>query len=121
MGRVPLLLPWLPESLALAWAGLVTVVVAASPSWAGSQDTHGPLPAQLQPLVLELQAYGFQIRLAPPPKRGAYGLFESKSRTLWIAPVTIPLGIARQTFLPQPDAEPRLQTLLKQRCRTPSS
>ena len=176
MGRGPLLLPLLPEALPLALAVHVTVVVAASPSWAGSQDRHGPLPAQVQPLVRELQAYGFQIRLAPPPKRGAYGLFESKSRTLWIAPVTIPLGIARQTFLheavhaiqscpsgqltplgvtgplnpvvereisaillrnyhhtnrllereaflmqAQPDAVPRLQALLKQRCRTPSS
>ena len=178
MGRVPLLLPVLlvlPQALTWAWAGLVTAQVAASPSWAGSQDRQGQLPAQVQPLARELQAYGFQIRLAPPPKRGAYGLFDSKSRTLWIAPVTIPLGIARQTFLheavhaiqscpsgqltplgvsgplnpvvereisaillrnyhhtnrllereaflmqAQPDAVPRLQTLLKQRCRTPS-
>ena len=165
----------LPQALTWAWAGLVTVVMAASPSWAGSKDRQGPLPVQVQPLARELQAYGFQIRLAPPPKRGAYGLFDSKSRTLWIAPVTIPLGIARQTFLheavhaiqscpsgqltplgvsgplnpvvereisaillrnyhhnnrllereaflmqAQPDAVPRLQTLLKQRCRTPS-
>ena len=165
----------LPQALALAWAGLVTAVVAASPSWAGSQYKQGQLPAQVQPLARELQAYGFQIRLAPSPKRGAYGLFDSKSRTLWIAPVTIPLGIARQTFLheavhaiqscpsgqltplgvsgplnpvvereisaillrnyhhtnrllereaflmqAQPDAVPRLQTLLKQRCRKSS-
>ena len=171
-GRVPLLLPLLPQALALAWAGLVTTQVAASPSWAGSQDRQGQLPAQVQPLARELQAHGFQIRLAPPPKRGAYGLFESKSKTLWIAPVTIPLGIARQTFLheavhaiqscpsgsltplgvsgplnpvvereisaillrnyhhtnrllereaflmqAQPDAVPRLQALLKRRCR----
>ena len=78
MGRVPLLLPVLlvlPQALTLAWAG--------------SQDKQGQLPAQVQPLARELQAYGFQIRLAPPPKRGAYGLFDSKSRTLWIAPVTI--------------------------------
>ena len=73
----------------VAWAGLVTVVMAASPSSAGSQDRQGQLPVQVQPLARELQAYGFQIRLAPPPKRGAYGLFDSKSRTLWIAPVAI--------------------------------
>jgi len=170
-----LLLTLLPQALALAWSGLVTVVMAASPSSAGSKAPQRQLPAQVQSLARELQAYGFQIRLAPPPKRGAYGLFESKSKTLWIAPVTIPLGIARQTFLheavhaiqscpsgqltplgvsgplnpvvereisaillrnyhhtnrllereaflmqAQPDAVPRLQTLLKRRCRKTS-
>ena len=57
MGRVPLLLPvllMLPQALTWAWAGLVTVVMAASPSWAGSQDRQGQLPVQVQPLAREL-------------------------------------------------------------------
>jgi hypothetical protein len=85
-----------PLSLvALTSTGLLSGLVA--PSWAGSEKPQ--LPAQIQPLARELQACGFQIRVAPPPKHGAYGLFDSKSKTLWIAPITIPLGIARQTFL----------------------
>ena len=57
------------------------------------------LPADLTPLVTTLHRYGFTVRIALPPARGSYGLFQSKTRTLWISPLTFPLGIARQTFL----------------------
>ena len=57
------------------------------------------LPADLQPLLEALQERGFVVRIALPPVRGNYGLFQSKTRTLWVSPVTFPLGIARQTFL----------------------
>ena len=57
------------------------------------------LPAELRPVVTTLQQRGFQVRLAPPPVRGAYGLFQAKTRTLWIAPVAFDLGIGRQVFL----------------------
>ena len=57
------------------------------------------LPADLQPLVKVLQTKGFTIRIALPPVQRSYGLFQSQSRTLWLSPLTLPLGIARQTFL----------------------
>lgn len=57
------------------------------------------LPADLQPLVQTLQSKGFSLRIALPPVRGSYGLFQAKSKTLWISPLTIPLGIVRQTVL----------------------
>ena len=57
------------------------------------------LPAELRPLLTTLQQRGFQVRLAPPPLRGSYGLFQAKTRTLWIAPVAFELGIGRQVFL----------------------
>ena len=57
------------------------------------------LPADLQPLVKALQARGFQVRIALPPVRQAYGLYQAKIRTLWLSPLTFELGIARQTFL----------------------
>ena len=57
------------------------------------------LPAELQPLKRSLEQQGFQVKLAIPPVRGAYGVFRSSDKTIWIAPVTIPLGIVRQTFL----------------------
>jgi hypothetical protein len=56
-------------------------------------------PADLQPVLQALQRFGFKVLLRPPPIRGAYGQFVSTSRTLWIAPITIELGIARQTLL----------------------
>ncbi len=57
------------------------------------------LPADLQPLVRDLQARGFRVRIALPPVRQAYGLFQSQSRTLWLSPLSFELGIARPTFL----------------------
>lgn len=57
------------------------------------------LPADLQPLAAELRRNGFRLRLAPPPVRGAYGLYQAKTRTLWVAPIAFELGIGRQTFL----------------------
>jgi len=58
------------------------------------------LPAELRPLATTLQQRGFQLRLVPPPVGGgAYGLFQAKTRTLWIAPVAFELGIGRQVFL----------------------
>jgi hypothetical protein len=57
------------------------------------------LPADLQPLVRDLQAHGFTLRIALPPVRQAYGLFQSASRTLWLSPLSFELGIARPTFL----------------------
>ena len=57
------------------------------------------LPKELHPLIQELKDKGFTIRVELPPLRGVYGLYRSGIKTLWVSPVTIPLGIARQTFL----------------------
>jgi hypothetical protein len=57
------------------------------------------LPADLLPLKAELIRYGFTVRLERPPQYDMYGVFNSKTRTMWIAPITIPLGIVRQSFL----------------------
>jgi hypothetical protein len=46
-----------------------------------------------------LQGNGVEVRFAIPPRLGAYGLYESGPRRLWVAPVTDPLGILRQTFI----------------------
>ncbi len=46
-----------------------------------------------------MQRIGVEVRFAPPPRAGAYGLYESGPRRLWVAPVTDPLGILRQTFI----------------------
>jgi hypothetical protein len=47
----------------------------------------------------ELKAHGFKVRFEQPPKIGVYGLFEARSRTLWVHPITFELGISRQTLL----------------------
>ena len=57
------------------------------------------LPADVLPLKTELIRYGFKVRLEHHPQHNVYGLFDLKSRTLWVAPITIPLEIVRQAFL----------------------
>ena len=68
-------------------------------SYSLSPQPLSRLPADLQPLIEALITKGFKVLIALPPVRESYGLFQSKNKTLWISPVTFPLGIARQTFL----------------------
>ena len=58
-----------------------------------------PLPAPLLPLQHELERVGVQIIYAQPPRAGVYGLYQSASKKLWVAPITQPLGILSRTFL----------------------
>ncbi len=45
-------------------------------------------------LKQQLEAKQFKVLLSPPPPRGAYGLLNVESRTIWIHPLTFELGIA---------------------------
>ncbi|NEP02204.1 MAG: hypothetical protein F6K58_26820 [Symploca sp. SIO2E9] len=55
--------------------------------------------AQFSNLQQVLEQYGFEVRLASPPKRGAYGLLENSTKVIWINPVVFELGIARPTLV----------------------
>jgi len=77
--------------------GLLLTAPAASAATGGSHGT--PWGPELTPLLDALRQHGFRLRFEPPPRRGAYGLYEAGSRTLWIAPISHQLGIARQTLL----------------------
>lgn len=88
----PMILP-LAASLPLAAA---IALAAGSPL---APLPLGALPADLLPLVRELQRHGFEVKLAVPPVRGVYGLYQARERRIWVAPITFELGIARQTFL----------------------
>lgn len=78
-------------------AGLMLSVALISSTLAPQPLSR--LPADLNPLVQTLEHKGFSLRIALPPVRGAYGLFEARKKRLWISPLTIPLGIVRQTVL----------------------
>ncbi|MGA1622623.1 MAG: hypothetical protein ACO36E_07830 [Synechocystis sp.] len=45
-------------------------------------------------LKQQLNQFNFQVLIAPPPRRGAYGLLNATRRTIWIHPLTFELGIA---------------------------
>ena len=53
----------------------------------------------LYPLINLLKEKGFKVKFDYPPREGVYGLFQSKTKTLWISPVTFSLGIDRHTLL----------------------
>lgn len=100
LSRVPALL--LIGAAAATPAATPAAAPAATTAAAGGELAPRPLsvlPADLQGLARALESHGFRVRIALPPQRQSYGLFESRSRTLWISPLSFELGIGRQTFL----------------------
>ncbi|MEB3235327.1 MAG: hypothetical protein VKM98_07855 [Cyanobacteriota bacterium] len=86
-------------------AGNLLLGPAMLPSAQGQlQAVPGPqvppqVPKSLQPLLNTLKELGFQLRLAAPPAKGAYGQFEPRTKTLWVHPLAFELGIGVQTLL----------------------
>ena len=56
-------------------------------------------PESLAPLLVALRKSGYEIKLSSPPKRGAYGEIDSIKKVIWIEPITIDLGVVRQTLI----------------------
>ena len=54
---------------------------------------------QFNQLKQELETAGFEVILALPPIRGAYGLLEVNTKKIWINPVTFDLNIALPTLI----------------------
>ena len=57
------------------------------------------LDDQLEGLRTALIRRGFKVIFQHPSVQGAYGLYESKAKTLWISPLAFELGIGKQVFL----------------------
>lgn len=68
---------------------MITSPSHAVPTW----------PAELLPLVKTLQQSGYQVRFEKPPVVGAYGATNVRKKIIWVAPITVDLGIARQTLI----------------------
>ncbi|ACB50439.1 unknown [Crocosphaera subtropica ATCC 51142] len=54
---------------------------------------------QFNQLKQELEKAGFEVILALPPKRGAYGLLQVTTKKIWINPVVFDLHIALPTII----------------------
>lgn len=54
---------------------------------------------QFLDLENRLEEAGFEVTFKLPPTRGAYGLLEEKSTTIWINPIVFELHIATQTLI----------------------
>ncbi|MEM7554275.1 MAG: hypothetical protein AAF378_09270 [Cyanobacteria bacterium P01_A01_bin.84] len=56
-------------------------------------------PQQFLELKHQLEEYGFEVIIALPPKRGAYGSLKVANRKIWINPVVFDLQIATPTII----------------------
>lgn len=83
----------IPQLLLWAFAMLLLSPLA------GQAAEPTAIPAAAQPLIHTLKAHGFRVVWGPPPVRGAYGLFQSKTKTLWIHPLSVELGIGLQALV----------------------
>ena len=63
------------------------------------EDISIQISEDLIPLLDLLYKKGFKVHFQNPPKKGVYGLFNSKSKIIWISPISFELGIGRQTLL----------------------
>ena len=76
----------------LSLAGLAAAFTgSALPVWA--------FPADLQPIAAALEQRGWTVLLEAPPRKGIYGMANSRKKTLWVHPITEAMGIMPQTFV----------------------
>ena len=76
----------------LSLAGLAAAFTgSALPVWA--------FPADLQPIAAALEQRGWKVLLEAPPRKGIYGMANSRKKTLWVHPITEAMGIMPQTFV----------------------
>ena len=57
------------------------------------------LPRNLTPIVQILRDAGYQVYFSKPPISGAYGTTNAREKKIWIAPISVDMGIARQTLI----------------------
>ena len=57
------------------------------------------IPADLVPLVNVLREVGYTVHFSKPPLAGAYGATDARKKTIWLAPISVDMGIARQVLI----------------------
>ena len=57
------------------------------------------LDQDLQELVRALRSIDYDVRFEKTPIPGKYGLTNAKKKTIWVAPITIEMGIFRKTLI----------------------
>lgn len=68
-----------------------STIVLASPNYR--------IDKEFSRLKQTIEGYGFRLVLEPPPRRNTYGLFEVKTKTIWVNPVVFSLGNAQATLV----------------------
>ena len=57
------------------------------------------IPKDLIPLVNVLSEVGYTVHFSKPPLAGAYGLTNARKKKIWLAPISVDMGIARQVLI----------------------
>ena len=88
------------RSLRVSSLVLASVLSAAASAGVAVQAAPAKdFPPDLQPLVRSLRQAGYDVRFAKPPVAGAYGATNSRKKIIWVAPISVDMGIARQTLI----------------------
>ena len=62
-------------------------------------DRGKPFPTDLLPLVQVLEDVGYLVLFAQPPVAGAYGATNARQKKIWVAPISVDMGIVRQILI----------------------
>ena len=72
--------------------GSAAALISAAPA-------ASAFPAELAPVAQALEQRGWTVLLQEPPRKGIYGMANSKKKTIWVHPITEAMGIMPQTFV----------------------
>ena len=72
--------------------GCLTAVEAKS-------NQESTFPVDLVPLVNVLRDAGYTVDFSKPPLAGAYGATDARKKKIWLAPISVHMGIGRQVLI----------------------
>ena len=75
---------------------LVYVCLTAIEAKSNQESTF---PVDLVRLVDVLRDAGYTVEFSKPPLAGAYGATDARKKKIWLAPISVDLGIARQVLI----------------------
>ena len=85
------------KALALFHSAAIMAMLLCGAAQSGIVEKE--LDRDLQDLVRALRSIDYDVRFEKTPIPGKYGLTNAKSKTIWVAPITIEMGIFRKTLI----------------------
>ena len=82
---------------ALLGSFITTTMLLCGPAQSSVQEME--LDQDLQRLVSSLRSIDYEVRFENTPVPGKYGLTDAKNKKIWVAPITIEMGIFRKTLI----------------------
>ena len=62
-------------------------------------NQESTFPVDLVPLVNVLRDAGYTVDFSKPPLAGAYGATDARKKKIWLAPISVHMGIGRQVLI----------------------